>query len=103
MNWELLKAIISDKDSKFLNELWKIIFDRLSVKLLYSTIYYLQSDEQLKRSNQIMKIALRFHLFCLNDSKKWFSCLSIIQSHMNNFIISLDKTFNEIVYEFISI
>jgi hypothetical protein len=103
MNWELFKAIISNRDSKFLIELWIIIFDRSSVKLLYSTVYHSQSDEQSKRSNQIMKIALRFHLFILNNSKKWSSCLSIIQSHMNNFIISLDKTLNEIVYEFISI
>jgi hypothetical protein len=103
MNWRLSKAIISDRDSKFLIELWKIIFDRLEVKLLYSTIYHLQSDEQSERSNQIMKIALRFHLFCLNNSTKWFTCLSMIQSQMNNFMISLDKTFNEIVYEFISV
>jgi hypothetical protein len=101
LNWELSKAIISDKDSKFLIELWKIIFDRLEVKFLYSTVYHSQSDEQSKRSNQIMKIALRFHLFCLNNLTKWFTCLSMIQSQMNNFMISLDKTLNEIVYEFI--
>jgi hypothetical protein len=50
-----------------------------------------------------MKIALKFHFFCLKDSREWLFCLLIIQSRMNNFIITLDKTLNEIVYEFISI
>jgi hypothetical protein len=103
MNWELFKVIIFDRDSKFLVDLWKIIFDRLSVKLLYSTAYHSQTDEQFERINQTVKIALRYQLTSMTNIKKWSRTLFIIQFHMNNSIFSLEKTLNEIVYEFISI
>jgi hypothetical protein len=51
MNWDLSKAIISNRDSNFLTELWKIIFDKLDVKLLYSIAYHSQSNEQFERTN----------------------------------------------------
>ncbi len=103
MNWELSKAIILNRDLKFLAELWKTIFDKLEVNFLYSTTYHSQSDNQSKRTNQIIEIDLRFHLFEMKNSKNWSFCLSIIQCHMNNTICFLDKISNEIVYDFISI
>jgi hypothetical protein len=45
VDWELLKAIIFDRDSKFLIEFWRSIFDHLRIKLLYSTTYHSQIDE----------------------------------------------------------
>ncbi len=51
MNWDFSKIIISDRDFKFLAKLWKTIFDRMRVKLLYSTAYHSQTNDQSKRSN----------------------------------------------------
>lgn len=40
------KVIISDRDRKFLADLWQGLFIKLGVKLLYSTAYHPQSDGQ---------------------------------------------------------
>ncbi len=103
MNWGLLKTIIFDRDRKFLIDLWKIMFDKLEVKLLYSTVYHLQTDDQSERTNQIVEIALRYHLSCMKKSSIWLICLITIQAQMNNFMTSFEKISNEIVYEFSSL
>ena len=59
-NWNLSKVIISDWDRKFLSELWFILFAQLKVKLLYFTVYHFQTDDASKRTNQILKIVLKF-------------------------------------------
>jgi hypothetical protein len=102
MNWGLSKTIISNRDSKFLIELWKTIFDRLDVKLLYSIVYHPQTDEQSKRTNQSVEIVLRYHLII--SIKNWSSHLFIIQFYMNNSTFTTtEKSSNEIVYGFISV
>ena len=40
IDWGLPKVIISDRDRKFLSELWSTLFDMLGVKLLYLTAYH---------------------------------------------------------------
>jgi hypothetical protein len=102
MDWGLPKAIIFDRDRKFLADLWKIIFDRLGVKLLYSTAYHPQTDGQSERTNQTVEIALRYHLASIQDIKEWSKVLSVIQAHINNIKTSLGKISNEIVYGFFS-
>ena len=60
VDWGIPKVIISDRDRKFLSELWSTLFDMLGVKLLYSTAYHPQTDGSLERTNQTIEIALRF-------------------------------------------
>ena len=60
IDWRLLGELITDKDPKFLSEFWTALFTKLEVKLLYSTAYHLQIDGSNKRTNQTVKIALRF-------------------------------------------
>ena len=59
-DWELFKIMISDRNRKFLFDLWSTLFQRLSVKLLYSTIYHSQTNNVSKRTNQTIEIALRY-------------------------------------------
>jgi hypothetical protein len=103
MNWKLLKIIISNRDVKFLSKLWKIWFNKFDVQFLYFIVYHSQSDDQSKRTSQTIEIALRYHLIDIKNSKKWSQCLFTLQSQVNNFVISIEKTSNKIVYEFISI
>ena len=44
-NWELLKIIISDRNCKFLSEMWTIIFRKLEIKLLYFIVYHSQTND----------------------------------------------------------
>lgn len=43
--------IISDRDPKFLSDLWASLFKLLGVKLLYSTAYHPQTDGASERTN----------------------------------------------------
>ena len=57
-NWNLFKAMIFDRNSKFVISFWKATFHHLKIALLYITIYHSQTNEQSKRTNQIVKIAV---------------------------------------------
>ena len=61
-DWEFPKIIISNRDRKFLSELWTKIFTRLDTKLLYSTTYHSQTDDSSERINQTLEIALKYHI-----------------------------------------
>ncbi len=99
-NWNMSSAIIFNRDFKFLSDFWQATFEKLRISLLTSTIYHSQINDQSECSNQIMKIALRFLLFSIDESL-WLSLLISLQANFNNFtFISTDKSSNEIVYDF---
>lgn len=50
-DWGLPKAVISDRNRKFLSELWTAIFKLLGVDLFYSIAYHPQIDGSSKRRN----------------------------------------------------
>ena len=50
-NWNLSKIIISNRDRKFLFDMWTTIFEKLKIKFMYSTTYHFQIDEQNERIN----------------------------------------------------
>ena len=102
IDWEISKIIISNKDRKFISKLWIELFRQLNVKLLYFTTYYSQIDDQFERTNQIMKIALRFVIVIFDNSIDWSNVTSRIQRILNNLIVNIDKTFNEVSYDFTS-
>lgn len=83
-DWGIPKVIISDRDRKFLSELWTAMFERLSVPLSYSTACHTQTDGSSERRNQIVEIALRFFVHGLKDASQWPSVLPKIQALSNN-------------------
>ena len=92
--------IIFDWDWKFLSLFWTALFEQLRVKLLYSTAYHSQTDDQLKRTNQTVKIALWYYMQFMKDSVHWSKIILLLQSNLNNFIfMSANKTLNEICYK----
>ena len=99
--WKLSKMLISDRDRKFMRDFWREIFTRFDVRLLYNTVYHSQIDEQSKRINQTIEIVLRFLMSVLNSFADWIEIIFDIQRNINNsVVIVIDKTFNEISYEF---
>ena len=84
--------------------MWSAIFKKLNVKLLYSIVFHSQIDEQFERINQLLKIALRYHMTTMKNFIKWSKVLFKIQKHINNSVfVIIDKSFNEIVYNFTSV
>lgn len=71
--------------------------------MLYFIIYYSQIDNNNEKINQIMKIIMRFYIHILEKKFIWSKILSHFQAFLNNFVfVIIKKTFNEIIYEFIS-
>ena len=100
-DWGLPKAIISDRDRKFLSDMWSAVFKKLGVKLLYSTAFHPQTDGQSERMNQLLEIALRYHMATMEDPTEWPRVLPRIQRHINNSVsATTGKSPNEAAYGF---
>ncbi len=99
-NWIISENIISNKDLKFIFEFWRTVINKLKIKLLMSIAYHSQTDKQSKKTNQIVKIALRFFL-TKNSRIDWINVASLIQVSLNNYLnVSIELSSNEITYEF---
>ena len=99
-DWGLPKVILSDRDPKFLSELWTALFERLHVKLLYSTAYHPQTDGQSERTNQTAEIMLRFFITGLEHPRQWPRTLSRLQSILNSSTAATEKSATEVMYGF---
>ena len=99
-DWDFSKVIISDRDRKFLFELWSILFAQLRVKLLYFTVYHSQTDDASKRTNQILKIAFKSLILTIDDSRDWSLLIEFLQREFNNVSTATDRFSNEMCYEF---
>ena len=102
LNWGLPRAIISDRDRKFVGQLWKQIFSSLKVSLLYSTAWHPQTDGMSERSNQTAEIALRYYIATLLDPRQWPTVLPRLSASLNNSTkySSTAKTPTQIMYGF---
>lgn len=103
-DWELFKMIIFDRNRKFLFKLWTKLFQEFEIDLLYSTAYYSQTNKFSERTNQTLKIALRFHFQSKSDIKDWSNTIiDSIQRTFHNSISFIEKILNELCYGFISL
>jgi hypothetical protein len=99
-DWDILKMIIFDRDRKFLFDLWRTLFTKLEVFMLYFTVYHSQIDETSERINQTLKIALHYYIQKLQDFTLWTTALWKFQSVFNNTRFAVtDKISNELLYE----
>ena len=100
-DWGLPKVLLTDRDPKFLADLWEAIFRRLGVELLYSTAYHPQTDGSSERTNQTAEIALRFYIHTLTKPTDWPKVLPRMQALLNNLTsATTSKTPNELAYGF---
>ena len=84
INWELFCAIISNRDSRFIEQIWKRIFETLKVFLNYSTVYHPQIDGMSELTNQTAEIVLRHWITRLTSIDEWSSILLRMQLALNN-------------------
>ena len=100
IDWNLFVAIISNKNFKFLSNMWQFFFERLNIILLISTTYYFQTNKIFEKTNQIVEIIIRF-LIINYSNINFVLTLSIFQAQINNFAnVVIDLSINEINYEF---
>jgi hypothetical protein len=84
-DWGIIKETINDRDPKFMSEFWQTLLDLLGVVMLVSTAYHPQTDGQSERTNQTVKIALRF--FTADHPKtEWTEFLPGLTMKFNNMV-----------------
>ena len=97
--WGVPRAIISDRDSKFVGQIWSTIFERLNVHLYFTTAWHPSADGQSERSNQTIEIALRYFLATLDNHAKWPTVLPRLTVALSNSSSrSTSKTSTQILY-----
>ncbi len=86
-----------------MSDFWPTLFAKLNISMFYSTVYHSQTNDVNERTNQILKIALRYCIQELHDSIRWIIALWKFQSVFNNtrFVIT-EKISNELLYEITS-
>ncbi|RKF75000.1 hypothetical protein GcC1_081032 [Golovinomyces cichoracearum] len=84
MNWGLPRAIVSDRDPKFVGQLWKAIFKQQNVKLLFSTSYHPQIEGASERTNATAEIALCYFITGITSLCEWKKVLPKLQLALNN-------------------
>jgi hypothetical protein len=60
------------------------MFQRLGTKILFSTVWHLQTDGVLERTNQVIEIAFRYYIAALEDTKKWPEILARLSAALSN-------------------
>ena len=76
------RAIVSDRDSRFLSAFWKSLQRALGTRLHFSSAYHPQSDGQTERVNQILEDMLR--ACCLDFQTSWVDLLPLMEFTYNN-------------------
>lgn len=72
--WGMPSALISDRDRKFVSELWKGMFNQLGASLYLTMAYHPSADGQSERTNQTVEIALCMFV-ADNPDKGWAEAL----------------------------
>nr|KYP59236.1 Transposon Ty3-I Gag-Pol polyprotein [Cajanus cajan] len=79
----LPKTIMSDRDAKFLSLFWKVLWEKLGIKLLYSTTCHPQTDGQtvVNRSlSTLLRVLLK------RNKKIWDDCLPHLEIAYNKVV-----------------
>ena len=97
--WGIPLSIISDRGSIFVSDLWKSLFLKLDVSLLFSTSYHPQTDGQSEATNIHLQAMLRF--FVNERQDDWVRFLGEAEFLINNTTTSATKMApNEILFGF---
>jgi hypothetical protein len=93
------RTIVSDCNVKFLNYFWKVLWEKLETKLLFSTTCHPQTDGQTEVVNRTLSTLLR--TIIQQNLKNWDDCLPFIEFAYNRSVHStIDFSPFEIVYGF---
>ncbi|GKC55762.1 ty3-gypsy retrotransposon protein [Tanacetum coccineum] len=78
----LPKSILSDRDPIFLSRFWKELFGKIGIKLLHSSAYHPQTDDQTEVVNQFLESHL-IHCFACDELTTWSKYLYLAEFWYN--------------------
>jgi hypothetical protein len=88
------RRIVSDRDVKFLSYFWKVLWEKLGTKLLFSTTCHPQTDEQTEVVNRTLTQLLRTVI--QKNLKTWEDCLPFIEFAYNRTMRTTNLVFIDI-------
>ena len=100
LKYNLSKNIISNREFLFINNFWLILCFYAKIKRKFNIVFYLQTNEQTKKQNQIFEHYLK--CFCNHKQNNWIFLL-----FMTTFVYNcvkhafIDLIFFEILFEYI--
>jgi hypothetical protein len=85
----LPRVLVSDRDPRFVSDMWNSLFTKLGTKLNISTAYHPQTDGQTERTNRTLEQLLRCYVHPLHDD--WVQYLSIVEFAYNSNVSASTK------------
>lgn len=82
-DWGILRGIISDRDRKFMSELWDGMWRALGTRLLMTAAYHPEADGPTDRKNQTVEIAIRFYNYT-NPEASWLELIPALQWNLKS-------------------
>jgi len=95
--WGFPHTIISDRNKRFLSELWQALLSSAGVKSLATTAYHPSADGQSERTNQTLEVMLRY-LVNTSQSDRLTKLLPLQAACNNMEAESTKKSPNELIY-----
>jgi len=77
----LPEDIISDRDTRFTDWFWTVLFNLMGSELKFSTAIHPQTDGQTKRINSLLEEYLRYYV--TTSQRNWFELLDTTQFYYN--------------------
>jgi hypothetical protein len=95
--WGYPRAIISDRDKRFLSALWASLLERTGYRHITTTAYHPSADGQAERTNFTLEVVLRYFI---NESQdNWVTKLKTVEALLNNAKASATgKAPNDLIY-----
>ena len=63
------KVIVSNRDTKFIGNFWKVLFKGLGTQLNFSIVYHTQTDGKTERVNQVLEDIII--MYVMDKLGKW--------------------------------
>jgi hypothetical protein len=91
------KKIVSDRGSQFTSKFWEKLGETMDIELHFRSAYHPQTDDQTKKTNQILEDMLR--ACALKYGKSWDKSLPYAEfSYNNSYQASIDRAPYEALY-----
>jgi hypothetical protein len=85
---DLLDALISNRDTQFIFDFWKLMCRRLKIDVKLFIEYHSKIDDQIERVNVIMKHYLRAYVnYIQNDWAQWLSDAEFASNNIDFFSV----------------
>ena len=88
-HYGILESFITDRDKLFTSNFQKSLIGQIGIKHKLLTVFYLETDGQTKRTNQLLEVYLRHYVNYAQNNQVLL--LLIVQLALNNNILETTK------------